>query len=287
MTGVRPPTIAGVGGGVGVTTLAVALRARDAGRTHADAADIVVCRGRLDSLRRAAAVLDRAGSGPRPVLAVTLDGARLPRGPLRARLLLLEPAASAVVLLPHVRHWPSVADPLAEAATLLVDAPERLPRPVRTYTEALRELAAAVAESGRLVVPAPARPEAAGSERARPERGEPAGRPTRFPPDLDRAADHDAWLRPPGAVRLQAVPVFGDGHRPAPQVLAPGRPVAAPPPDTSAPTRPFEVAARERRAAPRRGVRIVGADPHSRPSTADGRPARATSAADAPVEQVG
>lgn len=157
MSGMRPPVVAGVGGGVGTTTVAVALRGRDAERGDAAAADILVCRGTLDSLRRAAALLDRAAPGPRPVLAVSLDGARVPRGPVRARLELLEPAAAAMVLLPHVRSWHTVADPLPEVARLLVDPPERVPRPVRAYAAALRELAAAVAASGRLHT-APAAP---------------------------------------------------------------------------------------------------------------------------------
>ena len=182
--GLRPPTVAGVGGGVATTTLAVALRGRDAGRVP-DGADIIACRGRPDSLRRAAAVLERTGTGPRPVLAVTLDGARAPRGPVRARLDQLAAVASAVVLLPDVGRWRTIADPLPEVAALLVQPRERLPRPLRTYAAALGELAAAVAGSGRLAagpgwagraaqaaaVPAPPRPSAvSGSPAARQPR---------------------------------------------------------------------------------------------------------------------
>jgi hypothetical protein len=150
VTGLRAPVVAGVAGGVGVTTLAVALRAHDSGRTAADTADILACRATLDSLRRVAAVLERPPTGPPPVLAVTLDGPRLPRGPVRARLEVLEAAASAVVLLPHVPRWRTTADPLPEVGQLLVEPAERLPRPLRAYAAALRELAAAVAASGRL-----------------------------------------------------------------------------------------------------------------------------------------
>jgi hypothetical protein len=149
VSGLRPPTVAGVGGGVATTTLAVALHGRDAGRAH-EGADILACRGRPDSLRRAAAVLERTGPGPRPVLAVTLDGARAPRGPVRVRLDQLATVVSAVVLLPDVGRWRSIVDPLPEVATLLVAPMEDLPRPLRTYAAALGELAAAVAASGRL-----------------------------------------------------------------------------------------------------------------------------------------
>jgi len=93
------------------------------------------------------------------MLAVTLAGRAL-RGALRPRLELLEPDTAGLVLLPHVRRWSTLPDPLAEVARLLVDPADRLPRPVRAYAAALRELVAAVAASGRLggdPVP-PARP---------------------------------------------------------------------------------------------------------------------------------
>ena len=153
VTAMRAPVVAGVGGGVGTTTVAAGLRGHDSGRVTGrrpdGSPDILVCRGTLDSVRRAAAVLDEAGTEPPPVLAVTLAG-RVPRGPLRARLELLEPDAAALVLLPHVRRWCTLTDPLAEAAQLLVEPAARLPRPLRAYAAALRELVAAVAASGRL-----------------------------------------------------------------------------------------------------------------------------------------
>jgi hypothetical protein len=214
VTGMRPPVVAGVGGGVGTTTVAVALRGRDAGRAAASA-DILTCRGTLDSLRRAAAVLDQAGPGPRPVLAVTLDGPRSPRGPVRARLQLLEPAVSAVVLLPHVRSWPTVADPLPEVAGLLVQPADRVPRPLRAYAAALRELAAAVASSDRLQASAQptrgARVRAAATTAGRPQgahrstgarRSEasatPSDRPGAYPPDMPRGALSSAAAGWPG-----------------------------------------------------------------------------------------
>lgn len=161
VSGMRAPVVAGVGGGVGTTTVAVGLRGHDSGRVTGrrpdGSPDILICRGTLDSVRRAAAVLDESGTEPPPVLAVTLAG-RVPRGPLRARLELLEPDAAALVLLPHVRRWCTLTDPLAEVAQLLVEPVARLPRPLRAYAAALRELVAAVAASGRLARdPNPAR----------------------------------------------------------------------------------------------------------------------------------
>jgi hypothetical protein len=156
----RPPVVVGVGGGVGTTTLALALRGRDG--EHTGHADVLVCRATVDSLRRAAAVLERSGPGPRPVLAVTLDGARLPRGPVRARLRTLEPQANAVVLLPHVRMWRTVDDPSAQAVTLLVAPVEHVPWALQAYATAVHDLAAAVVASGRLQT-APERSDAAGA----------------------------------------------------------------------------------------------------------------------------
>jgi hypothetical protein len=146
----RVPVVAGVGGGVGTTTVAAALRAHDAGRMAGRWPDILVCRGTLDSLGRAAAVLGDAGREPLPVLAVTLDAARVFRGPLQTHLAVLEPDVSALVLLPRVQRWATLTDPLAEAARLLAGHTEQLPRALRAYAAALRQVVDAVAASGRL-----------------------------------------------------------------------------------------------------------------------------------------
>jgi hypothetical protein len=150
VTAMRAPVVAGVGGGVGTTTVAAALRGHDAGRLTAGWPDILVCRGTLDSLRRAAAVLQTADPDAFPVLAVTLDAARAARRPIRAHLELLEPDLGALVVLPYVRRWPTLPDPVAEAAHLLEEPADRLPRPLRGYAAALRELVEAVTASGRL-----------------------------------------------------------------------------------------------------------------------------------------
>jgi len=186
-SGMRVPVVAGVGGGVGTTTVAVGLRGHDSGRVAGRRPDIIVCRDTLDSVQRAAEVLDAAGPEPPPVLAVTLAGRTL-RGALRQRLELLEPDAAGLVLLPHVRRWSTLPDPLAEVARLLVDPADRLPRPVRAYAAALRELVAAVAASGRLGGDPvrPARP---------PDPDERHVRPTGFD---ERHARHGAG-RGPGA----------------------------------------------------------------------------------------
>lgn len=150
VTAMRAPVVAGVGGGVGTTTVAAALRGYDAGRVTAGWPDILVCRGTLDSLRRAVSFLETADPEAFPVLAVTLDAARAARRPIRAHLERLEPEFGALVVLPYVRRWATLADPVAQAAHLLTAPADRLPRPLRAYAAALRELVEAVTASGRL-----------------------------------------------------------------------------------------------------------------------------------------
>ncbi|WP_214368067.1 hypothetical protein [Pseudonocardia sp. H11422] len=162
MTGLRAPVVAGVAGGVGTTTVAVALRGHDAGRAVDTRVDVVVCRCTGDSLRRAARVADRFGHGSRPVLAVTADGAVPTRGPLHARLRMIEPQFAAVVVLPRVGRWRELTDPLAEAAGLLAQPVDGLPRPLRSYVTALRRLATSIAATGRL------RQDSAAPQRAAP-----------------------------------------------------------------------------------------------------------------------
>jgi hypothetical protein len=73
--------------------------------------------------------------------------------PVRARLQALDREVAAVIVLPRVDHWLVLADPLAEAAGLLVTPPNALPRALRRHAAALRELVAAVLRSGRLQMP--------------------------------------------------------------------------------------------------------------------------------------
>ncbi|HVL83547.1 MAG TPA: hypothetical protein VM367_04520 [Pseudonocardia sp.] len=190
MKDLRPPAVAGVAGGVGTTTVAVALRGRDAGRAVADA-DVVVCRASGDSLRRVARLADALpATGPRPVLAVT--GAT--RGPVAARLGLLERRFARIVVLPDVPRWRELADPLAEVSALLGRPTDRLPRPARAYVEALRELATAVADGGRLQVAPSAPAPVTAAAPAAPEPAATGERPARG----DRPAPRRLWsgLRP-------------------------------------------------------------------------------------------
>jgi hypothetical protein len=277
----RPPVVAGVGGGVGTTTLALALRGHDGGTAVESAAgsvtaDILACRGTVHSLCRAATALEHVGPGPRPVVAVTLDGSR-PRGPLHARLQRLERAASAVVLLPHVPRWRTVADPLPEAAGLLVE-PGPVPRPLRPYAAAVRELARTVATSGRLHVPAAASLGNDAAGRARAATPAASGPRTDGPERVPRRAESAADPPVLAAFRPAVGALSRGGGRHAAPTPPDDVPLArTPPPGTAAPG----VAARPP-VPRRRGVRIVGAPAEVRPTrgTASGNDVR-----DAPVDR--
>ncbi|WP_218600151.1 hypothetical protein, partial [Pseudonocardia oceani] len=146
----RRPSIAGVGGGVGTTTVAVALSGSDCGVFTGRAVDVLVCRSTADSVIRAGRAAQLVnGVGFRPVLAVTaVDGTR-PTRALLARLRLLEPHAAAVVLLPHVGLWRASAAPLDGLRQILGRSIDEMPRPARGYARAIGELKAALGAGPR------------------------------------------------------------------------------------------------------------------------------------------
>ena len=152
----RPaPTVAGVGGGVGTTTIAAAIGGTDRGVFIGRAVDLLVCRATGDSLIRAghAAALVGRLTGRRPVVAVTAADSAGPSRPVTARLRLLAPNAAAVVVLPYVRRWRELAAPLDEARGLLTVPSTDLPRALRRYAGAAQDLLTSL--TGQ---PAPARP---------------------------------------------------------------------------------------------------------------------------------
>lgn len=163
----RRPVVAGLAPGVGTSTLAAALHAYDGGvvdcgvrdgglhdrraGTRSGGADVVVCRLDEETLRHAALVVPTR-PGAVPVLAVTCCDARpVPTARLRAAT----SRFAAVVLLPDVPRWRGLTDPVAEAAVVLGQAPTHLPRALRQYAAALRQLVEAVIASDRLTRPAP------------------------------------------------------------------------------------------------------------------------------------
>ncbi len=83
-------------------------------------------------------------TGRLPVLAVTAADATGPSRPVTARLRLLEPNASSVVVLPFVRRWRELAAPLDEARVLLAVPRTDLPRPLRRYAASVDDVVAAL-----------------------------------------------------------------------------------------------------------------------------------------------
>lgn len=152
MNALSAPRIAGVAGGVGTTTLATALRAYDRGREGGRGVDVLTCRSTGQSLHQAATIVAwLADNGrPRPVLAVTSDQPGQLHGTCKARLRMMEPQLTAVVVLPYVGHWREMNDPLAEAAMLSEQPADELAKPLRPYGRALASLAELVARSGLL-----------------------------------------------------------------------------------------------------------------------------------------
>jgi hypothetical protein len=208
--GPRIPLVAGIGAGVGASTLAAALHAEDGGLL-AQHADIVVCRATPESLRAVAAVAC-PGTGPRPVLVVT-------GGPVAGALPGAVPTRfGSVVEVPLVERWAGSRTSAVEAAEALTGPPGAL----RPYVEALRSVVAALLGSGLLDTATPPmviRPRPAESWRGLRPPPQPLGR-------------HPAATAPPaGPPRLTLVGSGPEAPRPRHRLpeSAPCPPAAEPP----------------------------------------------------------
>jgi hypothetical protein len=105
----RQPLVAGVAGGVGTTTIAVALRALDWDLyIEGTAVDVLVCRSTVHSLGEAHRSV---GHTPYPPILVVVDDvpdrARLAAFPsaVRARTRMVEPHVAGAVAVPFVPEW--------------------------------------------------------------------------------------------------------------------------------------------------------------------------------------
>ncbi len=189
MSPLRAPTVGGLAGGVGATTVARALHAReigpvgDAGRLP----DVVVCRATVSGLALAARPAT-AAPGTAPVLAVTAVDDE-PDGPVADRLARVAAGWSGAVVLPRVGHWDALEDPYAEAAGLLGRSGR--PEPLERYAEALARIVALLTAGGRLERPEDER-DSVGA--LRPVRGVRVGLPAPGPTPWDGfAAAGTAW----------------------------------------------------------------------------------------------
>ena len=139
----RPrPSVAGVSGGVGTTTLAAAINGIDRGVFVGRPIDVLVCRGTVESLQRAgrAAHLQADASGHRPLLAVTATDLRGLSRNVSAQMRLTSAYASHVVTVPLVRRWQESTTYLHDARSILTGRPAELPRPLRGYARAARDI---------------------------------------------------------------------------------------------------------------------------------------------------
>lgn len=150
------PTVAGVAGGVGTTTVATAIDGRDRGLFVGRPVDVLVCHATGESLVRCgrAAQIVRSLTGAGPLVVVSPLDAHGPSRPMASRIRLLEPHTCGVLVLPYVRRWREVAVPLDEVRDLLRLAPTDLARPLRRYAAAAAQVRAAL----DLRSPTPARP---------------------------------------------------------------------------------------------------------------------------------
>lgn len=138
----RTPLVAGVAGGVGVSTLAAALRAHDGGVYAGGSVDLLVCRTTVTSLGLAHEVAARAPHPP--VLAVVADIPSTIPGSVRARMRMAEPHVHQLVAVPFVPEWRARVDPHGEAAQVL-DPAQQSPRSLRDFAKAMDRLVAALA----------------------------------------------------------------------------------------------------------------------------------------------
>lgn len=161
----RAPLVCGVAGGVGATTIAAALRARDLGVYRGGTADIVVCRSTSMSVGAAHRVVNAVPG--KPVLVVVADGPLRTPAAVKARLTMVGPHVAALVWMPYVEHWRQI-DTVLEQAVAVPRHPDSVPRWLRPWATALMQVADAVLP---LVEQAPGAPIASGVITDRPGNG--------------------------------------------------------------------------------------------------------------------
>jgi hypothetical protein len=133
--------VCGVAGGVGATTIAAALGAKDLGVYHEGTADIVVCHSTSMSVGAAHRVVNAIPG--KPVLVVVADGPlRIPAA-VKARVTMVGPHVTAVVWMPYVEHWRQIDDAIAQAVAA-PRHPDRVPKWLHSWAAALTQVADAV-----------------------------------------------------------------------------------------------------------------------------------------------
>jgi len=191
---VRAPLVCGVAGGVGVTTIAAALRAQDGGVYHGGPADVVVCRSTSSSVGAAHRVINAIPGAP--VLVVVADGPLRTPAPVKARVRMVEPHLAGLVWMPYVEQWRHTDDALKHAAAV-TSHPDGMPKWLQPWAAALHQLGTAV------------RPLLEGPSSAPVSAGA-SGQPTQNSPGTARDT------RAPGQQRPDLVVVQGSRPKPPP-----------------------------------------------------------------------
>lgn len=137
----RAPLVCGVAGGVGTTTIATALHARDLGVYCGGPADIVVCRSTSSSVGAAHRVINAIPGAP--VLVVVADGPLWTPAPVKARARMVEPHLTALVWMPYVEQWRHTDDALKHAKAVS-SHPDGMPKWLHPWAAALGQLGKAV-----------------------------------------------------------------------------------------------------------------------------------------------
>lgn len=137
----RAPLVCGVAGGVGATTIAAALQAQDVGIYCGGPVDIVVCRTTSSSVAAAHCVVNAAPG--KPVLVVVADGPLRMPAPAKARLTMVEPHLTALVMMPFVARWREI-DQAFEQAVAALRYPNQVPKWLQPWAGALGQVMAAV-----------------------------------------------------------------------------------------------------------------------------------------------
>ena len=141
MSGIRPPHVAGVAGGVGTSLVVAALRGIDDGVYLGGDVDILVCQTTASSLGLAHEAIGRASKPP--VLAVVADIPASAPASVRARVKMASAHVEAIVHIPFVPGLRHLVDPYAAARMVLCPG-VALPKAVRPFASAMHRLAAAV-----------------------------------------------------------------------------------------------------------------------------------------------
>lgn len=193
----RAPLVCGVAGGVGVTTIAAALHARDMGVYYGGPADIVVCRSTSISVGAAHRVINAVPGAP--VLVVVADGPLRTPAPVKARVRMVEPHLAALIWMPYVEQWRHTDDAVKHAAAVS-SHPDGVPKWLQPWAAALRQLGTAVLP---LLEGPSSAPVAAGV----------TGQVASHPPGLSREPRAPGQQQRPGLVVVQ-------GSRPTPPPAA-------------------------------------------------------------------